>query len=41
MLQLNVARAMDCHLCIERSKKVPWLNRYNNQIFLLNLAEEL
>jgi hypothetical protein len=23
MLQLDVERAMDCHLCFERSKKVP------------------
>jgi hypothetical protein len=40
MLQLDVARAMDCHLCVERSKKVPWLNGHNKQIFLPNLTEE-
>jgi hypothetical protein len=40
MLQLDVGRALECHLCIERSKKVPWLNGYNKQIFLPNLTEE-
>ncbi len=40
MLQLDVERALDCHLCVERSKKVLWLNGYNKQIFLPNLTEE-
>ncbi len=28
------------NLCVERSKKVPWLNGYNKQIILPNLTEE-
>ena len=28
------------NFCIERSKKVPWLNEYNKQIFLPNLTVE-
>jgi hypothetical protein len=44
MLPLDVGRALNAkrnlNFCVERSKKVPWLNGYNKQIFLPNLTEE-
>jgi hypothetical protein len=40
ILQLNAARAMDCHTFALRGAKKYHLNGYNNQIFSTNLTEE-
>jgi hypothetical protein len=44
MLPLYVGRALDAvkilNLCVERSKKIPWLNGYTKHIFRPNLTEE-
>jgi hypothetical protein len=40
MLQLDAARAMDCHTYALRGARKYPLNRYDNQIFPTNLTEE-
>jgi hypothetical protein len=40
MLQLDAARAMDCHTYALRGARKYRLNGYNNQIFPTNLTEE-
>jgi hypothetical protein len=40
MLQLDAARAIDCHTYALRGARKYHLNGYNNQIFPTNLTEE-